>query len=223
MSESKDSFVVYTDIKEIIDELDDKQVATLFRAMVDFRITGKAPKLTGTLKYIFIPIRQQMERDKEKWEQTRAARAKSGQKGGIASGKSRKKVIEANEANASEEKPLKLRITHTAKDADEANEAVNVNVNSNVTVTDNVTVPVTTTTTGGSRSDDDDSFNIWKRMTPQDVDSIYEVYPESGGFLIDEVYAEVKTKKKKVKDPVAYILGYAKNVGWEDTADHFDY
>ena len=55
------------------------------------------------------------------------------------------------------------------------------------------------------------------------MDSIYDVYPESGGFLIDEVYAEVKQKKKKVRDPVAYILGYAKNKQWDDTADHFDY
>ena len=219
MSESKDSFVVYTDIKEIIDELDDKQVATLFRAMVDFRITGKAPKLTGTLKYIFIPIRQQMERDKEKWEQTRASRAESGRKGGIASGKSRKKTNEANEANASEEKPLKLRVSRTAENSNEANEAVNVTVP--VTVTDNVTVPVTTTTVSRGRLVDDD-FSIWKKMTPADVDSIYEVYPNSGGFLIDEVYAEVKAKKKVIQDPVAYILGYARNKKWDDSADHFE-
>lgn len=219
MSDSKDSFVVYTDIKEIIDELDDKQVATLFRAMVEFRVTGKAPKLTGTLKYIFIPIRQQMERDKEKWEQTRAARAKSGQKGGIASGKSRKKVNEANEANASSENPLILRVRKNGSNSSEANEAVNVNVNVNDNVT--VTDTVTTTTVGSGRSDGDE-FNIWKRMSPEDVDAIYDVYPESGGLLIDEVYAEVKNKRKKVKDPVAFILGYAKNKKWDDDADHME-
>ena len=220
MSESKDSFVVYTDIKEILDDLDDKQVAALFRGMVDYRITAKNPKFTGTLKYIFIPIRQQMDRDRERWEQTKASRAESGRKGGIASGKSRKKANEANEANASKEKPLKLRLSTPVDNSDEANEAVNVNVTDNVTVTDTVTVTATTTSSGGS--DNDDLFNIWKRMTPQDVDSIYEVYPESGGFLIDEVYADVKAKKKVVKDPVAYILGYAKNVGWDDKADHFE-
>ena len=223
MSESKDSFVVYTDIKEILDDLDDKQVAALFRGMVDYRITGKDPKFAGMLKYIFIPIRQQMDRDREKWERTRASRAESGRKGGIASGKSRKKANEANEANeanASEEKPLKLKLSKPSVKPNEANEAVNVN--GNVTVTDNVTATVTTTTKGGS-SPDDDSFNIWKKMTPDDVDSIYKVYPESGGFLIEEVYEEVKAKKKKVDNPVAFILGYAKNVGWDDKADHFDY
>ena len=59
-------------------------------------------------------------------------------------------------------------------------------------------------------------------MDPEKVDQIYDVYPESGGFLIDEVFNEVKAKKKKVKDPVAYILGYAKNKNWDDKADHFN-
>ena len=220
MSESKDSFVVYTSIKEILDDLDDKQVASLFRGMVDYRITGKVPKFTGPLKYIFIPIRQQMDRDREKWERTRASRAESGRKGGIASGKSRKKAIEANEANASDEKPLKLKLSKTSEKPNEANEAVNVTAN--VNVTDTVTANVTATTKGGGSSDDD-LFNIWKKMTPDDVDSIYEAYPESGGFLIDAVYEEVKAKKKKVNNPVAFILGYAKNVGWDDSADHLDY
>lgn len=220
MSESKDSFVVYTDIKEILDDLDDVQVAALFRGMVNYRITGKDPKLAGMLKYIFIPIRQQMDRDREKWERTRASRAESGRKGGIASGKSRKKANEANEANASDEKPLKLKLSKTSKKPNEANEAVNVTAN--VNVTDTVTANVTATTKGGGSSDDD-SFNIWKKMTPDDVDSIYKAYPESGGFLIEEVYEEVKAKKKKVNNPVAFILGYAKNVGWDDKADHFDY
>jgi hypothetical protein len=60
-------------------------------------------------------------------------------------------------------------------------------------------------------------------MSPQDVDTIYEAFPESGGDLIDEVNGDVIRKKKKVDNPVAFILGYAKNVGWDDKADHLDY
>lgn len=101
MANEKGSFVVYTDIKEIIDDLDDKQVADLFRAMLDYQVTGKAPKLTGSLKYIFIPIRQQMDRDREKWDKTRASRSESGRKGGLKSAESRAKQNEANQANAS--------------------------------------------------------------------------------------------------------------------------
>lgn len=215
MSDDKSSFVVYTDIKEIIDDLDDVQVATLFRAMVNYRITGRAPKLAGSLKYIFIPIRQQMDRDKEKWNKTRAARAESGRKGGIESGKVRAKQNEANEANA---------YFASSNEANEANEAVNVTGTVNATV--NTAVPVTTTTTatkgrGGGSSYDDD-FNIWKRLSPEDIDAIYDVYPESGNDLIQTVYEDVKEKHKVIEKPLQYILGYAKNVGWDDNAEHFD-
>ena len=127
MGNDKGSFVVYLDIKEIVDELDDAQVAALFRAMLDYQTTGKVPKLSGALRYIFIPIRQQMDRDREKWDKTKAARSESGRKGGLKSGEARAKQKEANEANAS---------FGSSNEANEANEAVNVNVN--VNVNDNV-------------------------------------------------------------------------------------
>ena len=113
----KNSFVIYTDIKETLDALSDADVAALFRGMVDYQVTGEAPDFSGVLKVAFIPIRQQMDRDAEKWEKIRETRAVSGRLGGIASGESRRRTAEAN---ASETKQTKQN---------EANEAVNVNVN----------------------------------------------------------------------------------------------
>lgn len=124
----KNSFVIYTDIKETLDALSDADVAALFRGMVDYQVTGEAPDFSGVLKVAFIPIRQQMDRDAEKWEKIRETRVVSGRLGGIASGESRRRTAEAN---ASESKQTKQN---------EANEAVNVNVNANVNVNDNVTV-----------------------------------------------------------------------------------
>ena len=128
MADSKNSFVVYTDIKETLDGLTDDQVATLFRGMVDYQLTGSVPEFEGVLKFAFIPIRQQMDRDNTKWERTKAARAESGRQGGIRSGEVRraKAQSEANEASASQTKQ------------NEANEAVNVNVNVNVNGNGNV-------------------------------------------------------------------------------------
>ena len=54
------------------------------------------------------------------------------------------------------------------------------------------------------------------------LDAVYEAYPNSGGFLLDAVHNEIKTKKKKVKSPLGYVLGYAKKVGWDDKAEHFE-
>ena len=46
MQEEKNSFIVFTDIKEILDDLDDKQVAALFRGMVDYQETGEDDLIT---------------------------------------------------------------------------------------------------------------------------------------------------------------------------------
>ena len=105
MADSKNSFVVYTDIKETLDDLSDSEVAALFRGMVDYQVTGEDPNFSGTLKYIFIPIRQQMDRNNTKWERKKAVRAEAGRQGGIRSGEVRraKAEAEANEANASQQ------------------------------------------------------------------------------------------------------------------------
>ena len=134
MSDDKKSFVVYTGIKETLDELTDEQVAALFRGMVDYQLTGVDPEFSGTLKFAFIPIRQQMDRDNTKWERKKAVRAEAGRQGGIRSGEVRraKAQAEANEANASQSKQ---------NEANEANEAVTVT--GTVTVTDTVTDTVT--------------------------------------------------------------------------------
>ena len=135
MADSKNSFVVYTDIKETLDDLSDSEVAALFRGMVDYQVTGEDPNFSGTLKYIFIPIRQQMDRNNTKWERKKAVRAEAGRQGGIRSGEVRraKAEAEANEANASQSKQ---------NEANEANEAVTVTVNGTVNVNGNGTVTV---------------------------------------------------------------------------------
>lgn len=68
MSKEQRGFIVYGDIKDVIDELTDEQVAQLFRGMVDYFIEGKEPKFTGVLKFVFIPIKQQMDRNADKYE-----------------------------------------------------------------------------------------------------------------------------------------------------------
>ena len=121
----KNSFVVYTDIAETLEELEDAQVAALFRGMVKYQQTGEDPKFRGTLKYVFIPIRQQMDRDNEKWSKTKEARSAAGRKGG--------KQTQAKQANACFVKQIKQK---------QANQAVNVNVNDNVNVNVNGNVNV---------------------------------------------------------------------------------
>ena len=205
MSKDQKGFIVYGDTKPLADELTDEQLGQLFRGMLNYFVEGKAPKFTGVLKFAFIPLKQQMDRDAEKYD----------------------KKCEKMRANANKRWQADAKAPNGMQTY--ANDA-NTNTNTN-TKTDTDTKTTTTTNTntdaalkqqGGRRLDSDDSFNIWKQLTPEKVDQIYDVYPESAGFLIDEVYEEVRVKKKTVKDPVAYILGYARNKNWDDSANHFE-
>ena len=199
MSKEQKGFVVYGDIQAVLDELNDEQAGQLFRGMVRYFVEGKAPKFTDILKYVWIPIRQQMDRDKEKYDSKCE--------------KNRKKIQDywnSVKGNTTEYNsiPTYTNATNTKTNTDTDTD----------TKTDTDTTTTTNTKGGGSGCDDD--FNIWKRLTPEDIDAIYEKFPESGGLLIDEVYADVKAKKKKVKSGLNYILGYAKKVGWDDKAEH---
>ena len=66
MSEAK-SFVVYDDIYELLDALTDEEVGQLFRGMVKYHMTGEEPDFSGALKLAFIPVRQGIDRNAEKY------------------------------------------------------------------------------------------------------------------------------------------------------------
>ena len=188
MSKDQKGFIVYGDIKAVIDELDDGQVAQLFRGMVEYFINGREPKFSGILKFVFIPIKQQMDRDADKYVQKCEKMRENANK-------------RWNNANASNGNQL------------HANDA-NTNTNTNT----NTKTNTTTKNCGGGLDED---FNIWAQLGAEGIDAVYETYPNSGGFLLDAVHNEIKTKKKKVKSPLSFVMGYAKRVGWDDKAEHF--
>lgn len=199
MSKEKKGFIVYDDIIEVVDRLSDEEAGQLLKGMLRYSINGQDPKFKGVLEFVFIPIKQQMDRNSEKY-----------------AAKCEKNRENANKrwqnANASDRKNRNANYADTDTDTDTD------------TKTDTDTDTTTNTDTkarGGGSCDVDDDFNIWKRLTPEDIDVLYEKFPNSGGLLIDAVYADVKAKKKKVRSGLNYILGYAKKVGWDDNADHF--
>lgn len=202
MSKEQRGFIVYGDIQDVLTELDDQQTAQLFRGMVDYFVSGKDPKFTGVLKFVFIPIKQQMDRNADKYEKKCEKMRENANKRWNNAIASKSNQLDANDANT---KTNTDTDTNTKKDTD----------------TDTTTNTDTKSVSGG-RFKVDDEFNIWKRLTPDDIDVLYEKFPNSGGLLIDKVFEEVRDKRIKVKSGLNYILGYAKNVGWDDSADHFD-
>lgn len=197
MSKEQKGFIVYGDIKAVIDEMTDEQVAQLFRGMVNYFTEGKAPKFTGVLKFVWITVQQQMDRDKEKY-------------------------VEKCERNRSNITKRWEREKDTNEYGRIRTNTIDTNTNTNTDTNTKKDTDTTTTTDtkdrgGGGCSDE---FDLWKKLTPEDIDKIYDAYPESGGFLIEEVVADVKQKRKKIKNAASYILGYAKKVSWDDKAEH---
>lgn len=64
----KDSFILYVDQKEIIDTLTDNEAGKLLKAIFEYETTQKLPKLSKTLNLVFIPIKNALDRNREKYE-----------------------------------------------------------------------------------------------------------------------------------------------------------
>ena len=76
---AKNSFILYHDQKEIIDELSDEQAGKLLKAIYEYNINKKI-NLTGALKLIFIPFKTSFDRNDEKWDEVTNKRSEAGKK-----------------------------------------------------------------------------------------------------------------------------------------------
>ena len=113
---AKDSFILYTEQKEVIDKLSDEQAGRLIKAIYEYVETEKMPELDPLLDIVIIPFKQNLDRNKEKYNKISEIRAKAGAKGG---------------------KQKKQKQTKESKCNDNDNENVNDNDNENDNENDN--------------------------------------------------------------------------------------
>lgn len=112
----KKSFVLYTDQREVFDELSDQDAGRLIKHIFAY-VNDENPSTDDLLlKVAFLPIKTQLKRDLRIWDEKKQQRAEAGRKGGVAKANNAKQNL-ANPSNATN---------------DVANLAVNVNVNDNV-------------------------------------------------------------------------------------------
>lgn len=64
----KDSFIMYQEQKEIFDTLSDNEAGKLIKAIFEYESTGQSPILSKTLNLVFIPIKNSLDRNKEKYQ-----------------------------------------------------------------------------------------------------------------------------------------------------------
>lgn len=120
------SFLLHIDSLDILDDLEDQQVANLFRAIKAHQ-KGEDMELDALTKIAFIPFKNQFERDQEKYEETCKRRAEAGSKGG-----------KAKVANASKSKQ---KVANLA-DNDNKNKSKNKNKSDNDNDSNNIKTPV---------------------------------------------------------------------------------
>lgn len=121
---AKNSFILYHDQKEVVDELDDEQAGKLFKAIYEYNVNKKIT-LKGALKLVFIPFKTSFDRNDDKWEDTKEKRSEAGKKH-TGNQYTRKKEMEQME-----------QVFQNG-----TNGTVSVSVNGSVSVSDSVSVSV---------------------------------------------------------------------------------
>ena len=193
----RQSTIFYKSFYDSIKLLPKRYQLTFYEDLFDYIFNDVEPAhLTGSSMALFKALQPQIDVNNKRYE--------NGCKGGRPKSNQTKTKTKPNN-NQTETKPI-------TKSEPNYNYNHNLNLNENHNHNHNAL-----DSSGGSGGFfDDDFFNIFKRLGGEGIDKIYDVYPETGGDLIQAVFEDVKAKRKEVKDPVAYVLGYAKKVGWSD-------
>lgn len=127
----KDSFILYTEQQEVFDNLSDEEAGQLIKAIFNYVETGEASNLNKTLNLAFIPIRQNIDRNSEKWEETKNKRSEAGKKS--AEIRKQQKSTNSTSVNFVKSKSTNSTSVDFVKNKS-TNSTVNVNDNVNVNV-----------------------------------------------------------------------------------------
>lgn len=126
----KESFILYTEQKAVLDKLSDEQAGKLIKAIYEYEETGVMPQLDNILDLVITPFKLALDKNDDKWQETKQKRREAGKIGAEI-----KKQKQAKQANANFAKNDEANLASVNFDKQtEANEAVNVNVNDNVNV-----------------------------------------------------------------------------------------
>ena len=125
----KESFILYNSFYEPIKALKNEQLGKLLRAIFNYTINGEITQ-DSEIMVAFMFIKNQIDRDAEKWKDERNKRKEAGRLGGI------KRALNQQQKLSSKSKQC-LGVLKDAKQS-QTNQADNVDVNVDVYVNDNV-------------------------------------------------------------------------------------
>lgn len=129
MATNKKGFLLYADQKELFEQLPDEIAGKLIKHIFKY-VNDEEPETEDLLlKMAFIPIKQQLKRDLQKWSELRVKRSEAGKR----SAEARRNKAQQNEQVLTSVESVEQTLTKSTVN-------VNDNVNVNVNVNDNVNV-----------------------------------------------------------------------------------
>ncbi len=183
MAEGKKSFVLYSDQKALFDQLPNDKAGELIKHIFAY-VNDENPKTDDLIINIsFTPIKQQLKRDLEKWDNQLEQRVNAGKKS--AEVRKRKREEERQRALTSVE-------SRSAEPNEETrNSTVNDNVNVTVNVNDNV--------------NDNNKYYYEKdnlKLSEEEKEKICQKYDV---LILDEYISRVENWKNKHKVKSLYL------------------
>lgn len=130
------SFVFYTEWDEYFSDLSNEEIGEMMRSILVYKKTGEVPSFSDrSMKFVFNLIKNQLDRDAEKWEETKNKRSDAGKRGAD-------KRWSKEQPSEEMAKNSNAIVCHNEPSEEMAKMAVNVNdnVNVNVNTNDNVNV-----------------------------------------------------------------------------------
>jgi hypothetical protein len=124
-SKDKKSFVLYSDQAQLFSELTDAEAGILIKYIFKYVNDEEVIITNRLLKFVFEPIKQQLERDNAKWQQEKLKRSDAGKKGMLSRWNNNVIQTITNDNNVIQ--PI-TKIT----------DSVNVSVNENVNVSESI-------------------------------------------------------------------------------------
>jgi len=192
--EAKKSFILYTDLVYTVEKLSDDIAGKLLKIILDY-VNGKSPNTSSmdlVLQVAFEPIRQQLNRDLEHWNQVRQSRSNNGKKGGRP-----KKQTEAKKTNALSGKQTK------------AKKAVNGNVNDSVNDISEVFEEFRKTYPGTKRGLNAELANFLKKYEPEIV---HKLMP---GLLKEIEWRKEARQPEHFVPPWKHLSTWINKMCWE--------
>ena len=114
----KDSLIIYNSIEEVIECLEPEQVKSLMLAMIAYNKGEEVPELDAVTKMAFIPLRQQIDRDTEKYNDKCEKRANAGRKGADVTNSRRSAKVRNDENKTAKTANAEFDENDSAKTAD---------------------------------------------------------------------------------------------------------